>query len=724
MNNPLQINDWEIRKFLILILSIQLALWAALCLDFLGIQVPLLRQVIGFVYLTFVPGILVLRIIKMHQLDSIEVLIYSVGLSVAILMFLGAFTNAIYPFFGVFKPISLLPLIITINAIVLVFCALIYITDNNYVYPNPINIKKLSFNSFFSLCLIPFLSIFGTYIINFYNNNLLLILLIIVIAMVAIFIGFDKFIPANLYPLAILIAAISLLFHKSLITMYIWGWDIQIESNLMNLVKTYCIWNSVTSENANAMLSVVLLGPIYSIILDISTTWVLKIIYPILFSLVPLGLFRVYQKQTNNKIAFLSCFLFISFFVFYSEMPQLARQQIAELFFVLLLLLMIDTTICKTTKSFLMIVFSASLVVSHYGLSYIYLLIIILVWIALTLEECHSIKIILSKINFISCPKPTAGDCKTISLTFVILFLTLILAWYIYISSSSPFYTIVRIGDQIAGSILTEFLSPKASEGLSLIIYGGGSTLSYISKYIHLVIQSFIFIGIVELLVNYRKMKFTLEYRAFLLVSFIICVCGIILPYFSSQLNTSRLFQIALIILAPICIIGGISFLGIVSKVSRMPREYRSKQNSFRILSIFFVIYLFFNTGWIYEVSNDGLRSSRSLNTTIDGPYFNDQDFWGAKFITNLKYSNPIYADDYRFLLFKNLGLDVGIIPFDTNTLSNELYIYLGTTNIRLGSVVVREISGVTHKMIYVGTENLIRNKDKIYNNGGAQIYY
>ena len=63
---------------------------------------------------------------------------------------------------------------------------------------------------------------------------------------------------------------------------------------------------------------------------------IFKVIYPILFSFVVLGLYSVFKKQTTNKIAFMSCFLFISVFMFFLEMPYLARQEIGELFVVLM----------------------------------------------------------------------------------------------------------------------------------------------------------------------------------------------------------------------------------------------------------------------------------------------------------------------------------------------------------------------------------------------------
>gem|GEM_PF-4276101 len=66
--------------------------------------------------------------------------------------------------------------------------------------------------------------------------------------------------------------------------------------------------------------------------------------YPVLYSFVPVGLFWLYKKQTDDKIALVSVGLIMSLVSFYG-LTMLARQEIGEIFLVATLLLVVDQKI-------------------------------------------------------------------------------------------------------------------------------------------------------------------------------------------------------------------------------------------------------------------------------------------------------------------------------------------------------------------------------------------
>ena len=729
-------NDWEIKKFLKVVLAIQLALWAVIGLDAIGLQIPIIRQLIGFIYLTFIPGILILRILKLHKLGNIETLLYTVGLSIATLMFTGLFMNTVYPIFGVSGPISIVPLIITISILVSILCILSYIRDKDFSDPSFIDSGEVLSPSVLFLCLLPFLAIFGTYLVNFHHNNVLLLFLIVIIALIVLLIAFDKFIPKNLYPVAVFVITISLLLHGSLISMYIWGWDIHVEYYISNLVIANPLWDSTIPSNVNAMLSIVMLAPIFSNICSMSITWVFKIIYPLLFSLVPVGLYRVFQKQTDDKIAFLSCFFFVSGSIFYTEMLQLARQQIAELFLVLLILLMVDKNMNKIKRSFLFIVFGISLAVSHYGLSYIYMFCLISAWLILVLMDSLAIQrwtdIFFTKFSryksekLTGNPNSTNVENRAISSTFVLLFITFTLTWYMYVSSSSAFDTFVHIGDHIASNIYTDFLNPEAAEGLRMMIAQPQSGLLHeINRIINYLNQIFIIIGGIVLLLKHREMKFEREYGAFSMINLVILFAAVSVPFFASSLAMTRVYHITLFFLAPFCVIGGISAFRALSKVVRIAWTNKSVRISLKVLSVYLVIVMLYSTGFVWEGA-EGQSGSISLNSTRDYPRFNNQEVLGAEWLNDVKSSNPIYADEYRRLLVGSFEWgQVRTFTVDIDKIREDSYIYFGSLTIEKKEIMVVDVKSarrITRE--YINSSQIVDGRNKIYGNGGAQVYY
>ena len=730
--SPLQMNDWEIKKFYRVIVFIQLALWGVIGLDVVGLHIPIMRQLIGFIDLTFIPGILILRILRLHKLGSIETLLYTVGLSIATLMFTGLFMNAVYPFFGISGPISIMPLIITITILVLILCILSYVMDKDYSNPSFIDVGEILAPPVLFLCLIPFLAIFGTYLVNFHHNNIFLMFLIIIIAVIVVLIAFDKFIPKDSYPLAVFIIAISLLYHASLISMYLWGRDIHSECYHSNLVMWGSCWDSTIPSIINAMLSIVMLAPIFSNICNMSITWVFKIIYPLLFSLVPLGLYYAFQKQTNDKIAFLSCFFFISVNTFYGDALQVARQEIAELFLVLLILVMINKNMDKMKRSVLFIVFGVSLAVSHYGTSYIYMFSLIAAWLILVLEE--SLKIKHRNRNFVSnIIISNMQKNRTISSTFILLFVVFALAWYMYISSSSAFNVIVLIGDHITTNIFDLF-NPGEVEALHIIM-STYSPLHNITKYLYLITNFFIAGGILALLLKRSRMKFEREYSAFSLMFFMICLVSLVTPQTSTQIGTSRAYHIALIFLTPFCAIGCITVFRMLSGIVRISWADQYVESSLKILSLLFAIFLLFNTGLVYEIAKDS-PTSISLNNTIKHPrfHFSDQEAYGAQWLANVaENESNIYAGDFgRFILwdFIHDKNKVKVFNNETKWISYNSYIFMGLLNVREDEIVVltrtatgyfRDYPKLSNSTFYNG---LVIPANKIYDSGAAQVYH
>jgi uncharacterized membrane protein len=426
-------------------------------------------------------------------------------------------------------------------------------------------------------------------------------------------------------------------------------------------------------------------------------------------------------------------------------MLALARQQIAELFLVLLILLMIDEDMDRMKRSFLFIVFGISLAVSHYGLSYIYMFCLISAWIILVLGENPAMqklmvdfrsKFGINEEELAANPKSLKMGDRAISSTFVILFITFTLVWYMYVSGSSAFNSIVYIGDHMASSIFTELLNPEAAQGLNIILTKTISPLHSVAKYLHLTAQFFIGVGLITLLLKRKEMKIEKEYEAFSLINLAVCFGGIALPYFASELNTSRLYQITLIFLAPFCVIGGITVFNVLTGVVRASWPSQHVESSLQVLSVFFVIFLLFNSGWVYEVAEDHPASISLSQESIKeygdakaknsfyGVCLQEQEVFGTKWLSKNQDNHiPIYADYFSSLTsYGMISPKHKHLLLNTTKINDSAYIFL-----RYGNVVYNiSEQHTTFLTTYNTTEisHLFEKRSFIYSNRGSKIYY
>jgi uncharacterized membrane protein len=739
-------NDWEISKFLELIMVLQVSILVLLVLDTLGIHIPILRDFVAFFYLLFVPGMLLLRIMRLHKLGNIETLLYTVGLSIATLMFVGAFMNLVYPLFGISKPISLVPLMATLTLIVCFFVVLSYKMDKNFADADTIEIKTFSL---IFLCFLPFLAVFGTYLMNFYNLNVVLIFLILIICLLIISVAFNK-IPKEYYAFTVFVVSISLLFHVSLISNYLTGWDIQQEYYLASLVVKNSYWNHTIYTQCNAMLSVTILPSLFSIISGVNLVWIFKIIYPLLFSLVPLGLYEIFKKQTNPEIAFFSCLLFVSFFAFYNDMLGLARQQIAELFLVLSVMLMLSK-MERSKKQILFIFFGLSIILSHYSIAVLYIFALVVVLILSYLSR----RVIISKIAA-KLPGSMSNvmerlvefmDVKSdvIKLKFVLLFLFVAGGSYYLLAGSSTVILIFTTFKHVLIGILGKSVGTSSSEGLNLLLMET-SPLHRIGKYVYIASQIFIVFGFLKIFSskNFKKFRFNKAYMNFAFLSFLMLVACIFMPFFASALNTTRLYHIALIFLAPISVIGGIEFFRFI--ISKLKLAEVNKKSA-ELLSIFLVVFLLFNSGLVYALANDNSQSI-ALNSSYDTANYNQMEktsaswlnYYGLGFtFASTKKGGVVLSDDYRRPILRSFGMEPVVfskVMNNTSDLETNLkeicfpkykfcYMYFGTKNLLDNNFEMLSTKGVNvGNPLYENKNDIINDKDEIYDNKGSQIYY
>jgi uncharacterized membrane protein len=731
VRNPLTMNDWELKKTLLVTAVLQVAFLASAGLTYRGAPLLIVQQATGCIFLLFIPGILLLRVLKLHNLGSVATPLYAVGLSIATLMFSGLFINQVYPYLGITRPIAALPLLITLSAVVDILCLVAVVRDRTFSATDSLDLRAVVSPPTLALCLIPFVSIFGTYVMNGTSNNAILLLLIVLLAALVIVLTFRRDVPRHVYPLAVFVSALSLLYYESLISNYLVGWDIQEERYLAGLVIANGSWNPTLSiSNYNSALSSVLLGPILSVTCGISIVSVFKVVYPLIFALVPVVLYLVFRQQTNDKVAFLSAFLFLGVDIFFSDMIGLARQEIAELFLVLIVLIMVARE--SERRSLLLTIFAFALIVSHYGLAYVFIFLLLVALLGLALLDSRTMRRIsrigrsrssaqTSVAPFRSAASTRDVTRRLITLGFVVLFIVASQLWYIYTSGGGVFYNAVTAVSAVASGF-SDLLSPSAT-GAGVITSATTSPLHNVAKDLYLIVESLIVVGIIALLAKKTRMRFNKEYAALAVASFFLLVVVFAVPFVAGNLNTSRFLQITLIFLAPFAVIGGLAIVRAASRVIRIPCKSKCETSFLKAFSIFLAIFLLFTTGFVYAIADKPNSTAVPLNASFDAPRFNDQEVAGAVWLSNEQNnSSLVYADVYRAQLLADYFPIANEIS-GNNSLPAGADVYLGSLNVQQGKLVDVNHAGGAGIRFYTDAVAVTAGRTRIYDNGGAQVY-
>lgn len=763
--NPLRMNDWPIKPFLITVLSVQIIVWAVIGLDFVGWMVPGIRQPVVILYLLFIPGILILRTLRLHGLSNVETLLYSVGLSAATVMLLGVFINFVYPFMGINAPISLQSLAITTSLFVLSLLIFSCVWNRCSSSQTYVNLKAALSPPFLFLCLLPFFSIFGTYLVNFHNTNILLLVLIAIIAFATLLIGFNKFIPSSLYPFAVFVIGLSLLFSRSLISMYITGSDIHEEYFYANTVISEGYWDPTRTGILNSMLSITMFAPVTSLLSGLALTWLFKVIYPLLMALVPLGLYIIFQKQTEDRIAFFAVFFFMSVSHF-SGMAALLRQEVATLFLVLLTLLIVDKEIEIKKKGVLFVCFGVIMVVSHYLLSLLYMFYLMSAWIILMLLDRPSIQRIRDKIYvklgiykkeiLAERTKPPKAAPRILNIVPIVLFIMFALVWYFITSSSTILDAYIKAFLTMAQSV-TQFWNPETSHGLDVLLRapkpGIFHTINAVINYLNPV---FIIAGVFLLLLKYRDMKFTRVYAMFAFLSLALVSVGVVVPYFAMRLDMQRLYHIGLIFLAPFGILGCWLLLRTVGRLTKTILKKgvmgeRAQSLLFSILSIYFVLFFLFESGLVWQTTEVYFGSVQLSQETIKkygdpitkGFFYSSvtpkQDVFSARWLTShIEPGARIFAtyNDAQVHTLTSYGmfyspgnpwLKVPPLSKVMDGLPPNDYLYLQYLNVVEGIVTEFDENALPGRTLSTYSSSEISQvyaaENKIYSNGGSEVY-
>jgi uncharacterized membrane protein len=323
------------------------------------------------------------------------------------------------------------------------------------------------------------------------------------------------------------------------------------------------------------------------------------------------------------------------------------------------------------------------------------------------------------------------APAASLTMTMVFLLIVFCFAWYLYIGEGSPFHSIVNVGVNTLNS-LKDLFAVESREASALMAVGlARPEVVSLPRNVYLVlqyvIQVFIVAGAVGVTLKLIKSRFQRVFIAMALVSLVLLALCLILPRFSMKFNIGRIYHIAMMFLAPFCVIGGAEILRWIHRLAgrRSSRPVGSAGFAGIVGVMIVVPYFLFSTGFVYAVSGDKVTSI-ALNQDLDTPRYNRMEISARNWLDiDMADHHPVYADEYGRAWLVDPRYRAGIFWGDTDALPDGAYIFLRTINVRRGLVAAAnegQRSYVSLKDSAFGREVLSRSS-RIYDNGGACFY-
>lgn len=736
-------------------------------LVFLDINYFYIRTILAFLFLILVPGLLIMLILKIRNIIFWEYLVYTIGLSVAFIMFAGLLVNWTLPALHITdKPLSLLPILICFDIFLIIMGFFAYKRNLDLEYEPKFPKLDTTNRIFFIIPLFfPVLSILGALILNNFGPNILTMIMLASIAVyVFLVVLFRNKLNDNIYPWALFFIGLALLFSGWMRSWYLTGIDNSLEYYIYKLTSLNGFWSMKSFFSAyNAMLSLNVLPTVINIfsLNNVNSPLIFKLFIQIVVSFLPIILFAYFSKICNKTLAFLSVIFFLSLPMLYLGTSLGIRQEIAFIFFGLMLLVLFSKEIDISLKKVLFMIFGLSMIVSHYSTSYIALILFALTYLGtLIYRAWENRKIKKGKL------KPE--NKSKFYLTGIVILLLLIFGflWYIQITSTGEgatsflktaiknmnniFKADLQAGNQgIIGNLLVvgkqqdpqailndyinmsinnsqqdNFVKPSYASpyGPEISINNLSYFMVTLKYYIEFFGRLLVILGMF-ILIFYKKLEGVIAdnsnlptYKIVAALTLSLAVIFVIMPFFSISYDLSRFYDQIILICAPLI------FFGFMA----LPKVNKRSALFYLIISLFLIFYFINITGLLLVFSNNPEVSMRFAN-------------YGREYNTN--YIMGVEKSSVLWIQERNL---VEIVA-DSKLASRRL-LFISTTRplkITSSSLIIPKtkdniiLIGYTNKFnnfIWISYKGywmslnfkiqvINDNKNKIYNNGGSEIF-
>lgn len=544
---------------------------------------------------------------------------------------------------------------------------------------------------------------------------------------------------------------------------------------------------AVYQDPYNACLSLTILPTYLQQLMHAGDAYIFKFFTQFFGALSVVMVYFFTKRYVSEKLAFLAGFLYISFPTFLVDMAFLNRQGIAFLFFGSFLYTLLNSEFYgRRSRIVALFLFGIGVVISHYSTSYVMIALLIGAYVINSMMRLivQVTRISwLSKMTDKLGNKEMYKEPILLTLPLVIGLLCFMFLWSTVFTktSTSLFNTIQQIAvniehpfsadgfsgpakyglfrskeatpeklfndflkDEVKKAKISEYESvfyplsltrtyhtiPLAEKFAPLTPFGQRlQTLTHVDltsffksiKQLYAkIMQALILVGVIGVLFGYAfkgilRRKIPVELIAISIAGLVVMIGQTVLPGSAIDYGLLRLFQQNLMFLVLPIILGFMYITGFIT-------SNHTRQLAFctGVLLFFFVIL----SGLFTQVTG-GAREPLALDNS--GLYY-DSYYVYAQEVASIRWlvehgdtKFPIQAahfSDIKMIAYGHIGAYIELLP---ETTKRSAYVYLNYDNVKSGNILEIVNGNVVY---YTFPMNFLDdNKDKIYSNGGSEIY-
>lgn len=350
----------------------------------------LAARVFALAFLLLMPGVLIVAACRARPANSAVRLSLVVAASVAFIMVAALGSSLLLPVFGVAHPLAAGPMVVLVNE-VLGFTTL-FVARSCEPISSLLDARVPTARQVVTgaaLAMLPLASAGAAEAVNHGQGSAPAVAVLVASGLLMVGLLFASArVPQWVLCAGLYAVAVTVVYSYSFAGDQLFGWDIQEEFRAFSVTMQAGLWTpAVHGDPYRAMLSITALPVVLARVTGISGISLLRAVDPLLFAFFPVLVYCVAARWVSRTASFAAASFVVVQLAFAQQMPAITRQEVALLFFGVLVAIAFDADLPVRYRQVVVLLAGCALAVTHYSTAYVTSLVLVCAWLVYVLAR-------------------------------------------------------------------------------------------------------------------------------------------------------------------------------------------------------------------------------------------------------------------------------------------------------------------------------------------------